>query len=190
MHPRLEELSHFLATTRGALRQTLDQVPFDLRERRPATDRWSVAEILNHLARLEMRLTNLFASRVEDAKSNGIAVEHETSSVLDREWVDLVLDRSRQVVAIEAVRPAGAQNASDAFAELEIARAAFLEFLTSADGLALGTLVFPHPALGQLNLYQWIAFIGAHEARHTAQIREVVSQLTALPGASSASPQG
>ena len=117
-------------------------------------------------------------------------MEHETSSVLDREWVDLVLDRSRQVVAIEAVRPAGAQNASDPFAELEIARAAFLEFLTSADGLALGTLVFPHPALGQLNLYQWIAFIGAHEARHTAQIREVVSQLTALPGASSASPQG
>jgi uncharacterized damage-inducible protein DinB len=150
-----------------------------------------VAEILNHLARLEMRLTNLFASRVEDAKSSGrLGMEQETSSVLDREWIDVVLDRSRQVVAIESVRPAGGQTASEAFADLESARVAFLEFLSSADGLALGTLVLPHPALGQLTLYQWIAFVGAHEARHTAQIREVVSQLTEGGAAQAAPPQG
>jgi hypothetical protein len=32
----------------------------------------------------------------------------------------------------------------------------------------------PHiRGFGLLNLYQWMVFVGGHEARHTAQIREV-----------------
>jgi hypothetical protein len=38
--------------------------------------------------------------------------------------------------------------------------------------LALATITHPHPALAPLSLYVWIAFAGAHEARHTQQIRE------------------
>jgi hypothetical protein len=43
----------------------------------------------------------------------------------------------------------------------------------SADGLALSEIVQPHPVLGPINLYQWIAFVGAHEARHAAQVMEL-----------------
>ncbi len=45
------------------------------------------------------------------------------------------------------------------------------------DGLALQEIVYPHPWLGPLNAYEWIAFIAAHMARHTEQIREVSVQL-------------
>jgi hypothetical protein len=38
----------------------------------------------------------------------------------------------------------------------------------------LGELTQKHPVLGTLNLYQWVLFVAAHEARHTAQIREIV----------------
>jgi hypothetical protein len=38
-------------------------------------------------------------------------------------------------------------------------------------------VVVPHPALGDQNLYQWIAFVGAHESRHAAQIREIAAAL-------------
>ena len=40
------------------------------------------------------------------------------------------------------------------------------------EGLPLGGIIRPHPALGPLNFYQWVEFVGWHEARHTAQIRE------------------
>ena len=39
-------------------------------------------------------------------------------------------------------------------------------------GYALGEIIRPHPYLGPLNGYEWIAFVGAHMARHNDQIRE------------------
>ena len=35
--------------------------------------------------------------------------------------------------------------------------------------------MYPHPLFGPLSAYHWFAFIAAHEARHAAQIREIVS---------------
>jgi hypothetical protein len=34
----------------------------------------------------------------------------------------------------------------------------------------LSDIRFPHPALGKINLYQWLLFVGKHEQRHTIQI--------------------
>ena len=51
--------------------------------------------------------------------------------------------------------------------------------LADADGLALGMITHVHPVLGEIDLYQWILFVGQHEARHVAQITEVVSAASA-----------
>ena len=45
------------------------------------------------------------------------------------------------------------------------------------NGLAIGQIELPHPRFGLLNAYQWVLFLGAHERRHTAQIREIVETL-------------
>ncbi len=47
------------------------------------------------------------------------------------------------------------------------------DVLHAGDGLAIGTLSLPHPLFGPLTAYHWLAFVGAHEARHAAQIREI-----------------
>lgn len=51
------------------------------------------------------------------------------------------------------------------------------EALRAGDGLALGTRFLPHRVFGQMPLYYFFAFVGAHEARHAAQIREISEQL-------------
>jgi hypothetical protein len=33
--------------------------------------------------------------------------------------------------------------------------------------------------LGEINLYQWILFVGSHEVRHTAQVREIADDFKA-----------
>jgi hypothetical protein len=62
---------------------------------------------------------------------------------------------------------------------LEHTREQLLEFVRSCDGLALGQVSFSHPALGTLNVYQWLLFAAGHHARHAAQIREIGQQLDA-----------
>jgi hypothetical protein len=70
-------------------------------------------------------------------------------------------------------------DAAEAWRVLEEVRQGLRESLLAADGLALGEIVRPHPLLGEAILYQWIAFVGAHEARHTAQVREIGQALGA-----------
>jgi len=47
------------------------------------------------------------------------------------------------------------------------------QMLRAADGLALGQVTMPHPLLGEMTAYEWLATLGTHEARHAAQIREI-----------------
>jgi hypothetical protein len=53
------------------------------------------------------------------------------------------------------------------------ARQEVVRVIRTGDGLALGAVSAPHPALGQFSGYEWIAFIGSHAARHAEQIREM-----------------
>jgi hypothetical protein len=53
-------------------------------------------------------------------------------------------------------------------------RRALADVVARGDGLALGKVSAPHPALGSFNGYDWIAFVGAHAARHADQMREML----------------
>ena len=73
--------------------------------------------------------------------------------------------------------PRGDLSAAEGLAALETSRRELLSAVAEGDGLALGTVTYPHPLLGDLNLYQWILFVGQHEARHAGQIREIAAHL-------------
>jgi hypothetical protein len=40
----------------------------------------------------------------------------------------------------------------------------------------LTQLKYPHPFLGELDMYQWILIAGGHEGRHVAQIKRIKSE--------------
>jgi hypothetical protein len=66
-------------------------------------------------------------------------------------------------------------------AALAESRRELLSALDLADGLALGQISFPHPLIGPLDLYQWVLFVGQHEARHAAQIEEIAGTIGFKP---------
>ena len=188
MHPRTAELLEHLDRERAALRLAVEGVPPDRRERRPSPESWSVAEVLEHLALVERRLTQLFTTWMAEARAQGLGAESESTPLVPTlDWAT-VLDRRRKITASEAVRPRGDLNAPAAWGVLEEAQRALRTVVLEGDGLALGEVVRPHPVLGPLNLYQWVAFVGAHEARHAAQIREIGALLTEGARAASAPP--
>ena len=169
MHPRTRELIDYLDTQRAALRKAYDAVPAGLRDRKPAPDRWSAANIVEHLAIVEGRIAGRFAGLIAEARANGLAAETATDPILPSVDLSKVGDRTTRINAPDPIQPTGL-TADAAWTALEASRAALKETLNAGDGLAIGTISSPHPLFGPMPLYQWYAFLGAHEARHTAQL--------------------
>jgi uncharacterized damage-inducible protein DinB len=184
MHSRTAEVLTHLGQFRAVLRDAVDQVPPSQREQRPAPDRWSVAEILEHLGIVERGITGLLRKQLEVARAAGLGQEQATDSVLPLIPIQQVVDRDWRIEANARVQPTGGLTAAAAWQVLLDRRQKLRRFLEEADGLALGELMIPvpHPRLGLLNGWQWLVFLGAHEGRHAAQIRE---QAGAVTGASS-----
>ena len=176
MHPRIAELLDYVTQQTAVLRAAYDAVPIDRRAVRPEPGRWSPAEVIHHLAIVDRRIAQRLAMLVEQARA--LPPETETSSVLDSPSVKMALDRTKRFVTGEASEPRET-NPARVWDDLMEARQALETVIVSGDGLALGEVRAPHPALGGLSGYDWIAFVGSHAARHADQIREMTPALTA-----------
>jgi uncharacterized damage-inducible protein DinB len=177
MHPRLAELIEYAEAQRADLLAAVAIVPKSLREQRVAADSWSVAEVLEHLHRVEKGVARLLAHGLERARADGVGAELQTASVLGSLDRFRLTQRDRPFDAPEPVRPRRGLSSEQGLAALAESRRALLTALTAADGVALGDITYPHPILGSLNFYQWVLFVGQHEARHAAQIGEIARQL-------------
>jgi len=189
MHSRIAEALDYLDTERADLLTAVELVPGELRERAPATDRWSVAQVLQHLTIIESRIVPLIHKLVTGARAAGLGPELETSSILNTRHAAKIADRSFRVTAPEETVPPSDVSAVVAWKALEESRKALREAVVSGDGLALSEVKYPHPVLGEINLYQWILFVGSHEVRHTAQVREIAEQFTSASTAASVANQ-
>lgn len=179
MHPRIEEVLSYLDAERSALREAVEFVSPELRDHAPGPDRWSVAQVLQHLAIIEKRIATGMTKWIADAKASGAGPETGTSSVMNSLPLQLIADRSKPRDAPEEVRPSGDIDAASAWTSLEQTRAILRAAIINGDGLALSEVVQPHPVLGPINLYQWALFVGSHEIRHTGQVSEIAAQLNA-----------
>ena len=134
----------------------------------PAPDRWSVAELCEHLAIVEDSVVKLLGKLLDKSDEAGDAA---ASADFEPVSIEEFVERSRtaRYEAPDRIRPTGLPLA-DSLARLRDSRAALHSLrprVERADGRALR---FPHPAWGPLDLYQWLLFVGAHEDRHLAQI--------------------
>jgi len=178
MHARLSEIMDFVEAQRASLLQSLKGVPTDRLRRRTATDGWSVAEILDHLQKVETGVARLITKRVAKAKEMGLGDETSTASVLsslDEYQAEL---ESATLQAPEPVRPRSDADPDAALHALGDSRDALRTAAMTANGLAIGEIKHTHAILGELDLYQWLIFLGQHERRHTRQIERTLKSLS------------
>ncbi len=177
MQPRIAELLVTLDHERAGVMHTASALPRERWSERATPDRWSVAEILWHLQRVETNISGLIAKRTAKAREEGHPSESDHSSVLGALDATEVTNRARKINAPGTVSPTEIPG-SDAVVEmLEVSRELMRKTLASADGLALGSITHTHPAFGELDLYQWILFVAQHERRHAEQISETIAAL-------------
>src|SRR5688572_13229195 len=173
---QIDALIDELETDRVRLKAAVDRVPPAVRGIRPAPDRWSVAEILEHLAIVEQRATAIVRELAVSAppRESG-STAADAPPRFDR---TVLRDRTQRVTAPVAIQPKGQWDAGQALAELEKSRAGLLAAIRAAEGRDLTAVTRSHPRLGPLTGYEWIAALGAHEERHAFQIGEIADHST------------
>ena len=170
MHAITCELIAYLDAQRSVLKSAFESVPPGMRDRLPAPERWSAANIVEHLAIVEARISRLLSDRIEETRPE-LSAATSNEAILPRIDYKRMYDRSTRVKAPETAIPTGLDAAS-AWTALESAGSMMRAMLIANDGLALSPVTHPHPRFGLLSVYEWIAFLGAHEVRHAEQIRE------------------
>ncbi len=182
MHARLAEIMDYVERKREELLQSFAGLPPEPMRRRVSEEEWSVAEIIDHLRLVETSVARVISKRGAEGRARGVGEERSTDSVLSS--VDhLAIEAGNNVLdAPSIVRPRSNVDAADAIAGLEQSRKALREAAASVSGLALGEIKQVHRAFGELDLYQWLVFLGQHEGRHTRQIQRTLSATRAEDG--------
>ena len=153
--------NELLVATKG-----LSQAQLDFRS---APDRWSVAEVAEHIVATEDRLRALIADRVLKAPPRAEPVNGQE---IDEFILQVIPDRSKKAQAPEELRPTNRfGTTAETLKHFTASRTKTVALLKETKGLRDHAVDSP---LGKkLDGYQWILFIGAHCERHTKQIAEV-----------------
>jgi hypothetical protein len=169
------EIFDSIDATRGKLTATVADLPDSELNFRPAENAWTVAELVEHVAKTEASIIPLVFrllknAEAEGAKSDG-TINPPISLVEQNE-----IARTTKFQAPEMIRPEGTASVSESLAKLAESRETLGSLRARLEAVDLSNTAFPHPAFGKLNLYQWLAFIGLHEGRHFEQIEKILAQ--------------
>lgn len=134
-------------------------------------DRWSVAEVAEHITVAESTILGLIEKQV--MASPAAPEKREQVRGKDELILQRMPDRSHKAQAPEILRPTGRwATEADMTKAFEESRKATMDFVRTTND-DLRDHFFDHPAFGTLDGYQWLLLLSSHSARHTAQIQEV-----------------
>ena len=140
----------------------------------PGPDRWSIGQLLEHVAATEARMGGRMTQVAAQALERGLP--SRGADVVDLTvFVEL---RTRVAgVRFQAPRelaPSGGLDLAELLARLGSARKGLLDLVPLLAAHDMTSVGFPHPLLGDnFNLYQWLFFMGGHETRHRRQIESI-----------------
>ena len=134
-----------------------------------APDRWSVAEVTEHIAAAEGYLRGMVTEKVMTAPPRPAG---EDVKAIDDGVLAQIPDRSHKAQAPEPLKPTNRLGSGPAALKAFLeTRQQTVDFLNNHDDLRAHALDSP---LGKkLDAYEWVLFIAAHSERHTKQILEV-----------------
>ena len=177
MHARLAEAMDYVEERRKELLRSFEGVPGDRLCQRATPEGWSVAEILDHLRMVEAGVARLITKRVAQAREAGLGEEKLTEPVLptfDQHSAQL---ENAVMQSPATVVPRANIDINEAVEGLEGSREALRAAAVSANGLSIGEIKHTHQILGELDLYQWLIFVGQHEGRHKKQIERTLKSI-------------
>jgi len=128
---------------------------------KPAPDRWSICEVLNHLTDVE-----------------NLAVGHRAKRVVEED-LPLFVDYDRDArYAAGAYANDDGERALESFRKAREASLAWLDGIQPSDWKRRGK----HPAVGEVDLTQLMSLWAFHDLSHVRQVTELVKALSFWDG--------
>jgi hypothetical protein len=165
---RSKALKYLEKTEAGVLAATkgLSEAQWNFK---PGPDRWSVAEVTEHIAAAEDSLLKMVQDKVMSAPPRSDPSE---AKAIDAFVLQAIPDRSHKAQAPEPLRPTNRFGSpQESLKHFKESRAKTVAFLKDTHDLRAHAA---DSVLGKkLDGYEWALFIAAHSERHTKQIDEV-----------------
>lgn len=172
MYQNLGEVYENLEKTREKLIATIDALPPESETWRENGAGWTIREIVEHLSLVEAGIIKIVQKLLGKASPSAAG---EPPFSLPADFGEKLLGiRESKLQAPEFFHPKGEHSIADSLAKLKEDRTLLADLRNEIEKVDASAPVFPHPALGNLNLYQWIVMIGLHERRHLAQIERIL----------------
>jgi hypothetical protein len=139
---------------------------------KPASEVWSVGEVVEHLALLE---ESVYKMVTVDAMKTPPASPEQREAVRknDEAILKVIADRSQKGKAPESISPPGRfKTPQEALTAFKTARDRSCALIRETQE-PLREHILPTSPMGPMDAYQWFLMLGAHTERHVAQILEV-----------------
>jgi DinB family protein len=131
-------------------------------------DRWSIAEVAEHIALSESLILGMIEGQVLKAPA-----KKPGEGITDEKLMAGIIDRSQKAQAPEVLKPTNKWPTREALVkDFNAARDKTIAW-TKTTTEDLRAHAAPHPAFGPLDAHQWILLVAGHSARHTLQIEAV-----------------
>lgn len=139
----------------------------------PEGEKWTIAEIVEHLAKVEDGMGKISRRLLTEAQNAGKSSDGR--AMLSEEFKQkLTESRHEKFDAPDRVRPEGNVAISESLKSLDTSRARLYELKPLFEAVDCMDFKFPHPLFGDLTAHEWLALVGGHEMRHISQIKKLL----------------
>ncbi|WP_052360710.1 DinB family protein [Oceanobacillus manasiensis] len=154
--------------TRAKLLSELSGLGDEELNKRPSSGGWSIGQVVEHVYLMESTV----AQNIQYTLENG------SIKVVSAKPIELAVNRTKKVEAPEFVLPSESlKTAENLEQKLHTSHESIRTLYNSVDKTKLEEKAAIHPVFGEMNLLQWILFVGYHEQRHIEQIKEIKQRL-------------
>lgn len=163
-------LNDYFMQTYAKLEESTSGLTSEQLNFKPAADKWSINECLEHIVLTEK---GLFEEAKKTMEAPASPKRRKDVKVSDEEVIKGMSDRSHKVKAPEALTGKGKySNASQALEELKHSRKLVFDYLNTRSIADLRNHISDSP-FGPTDGYHAFLYIAGHMARHTGQIDEI-----------------
>ena len=156
-----------LEESRTDLIKYVTALPVDTLNKAIDSNSWTVLQVLEHLALAEDEIVSTLKEAV---------LKREYVEDVSQKPIHLTTDRSQKFEAVQPMQPKkDVYTLEEVLNHLTESRESLNKILAHTSEEDLEHIVAENSVFGSLSLTQWLDFIGYHEQRHLAQIKEIVT---------------
>lgn len=161
---------------REKLKNTLGHLTQDQTSALPPDEKWTIAEIVEHLSMVEDGMVRICTKLLRKAEAEGRAADGrvQISAAFNEKTAGI---ENQKLEAPQIVHPSGEKSIAESIAKLDDNRARLNDLRPMFESFDGTENKFPHPYFGDLSAHEWLVLIGGHEARHLKQIRKMIEKL-------------